>query len=76
MNKMDVGTVKIRQIADETAWRHFWFNHVMTEMDGRRPGKIAQRMRDAKLPLTRRLHQLRRLKPMIGAGSKTAPSDC
>jgi hypothetical protein len=71
---MEIGTAKIRQAANEIAWRHLWLNHVMTETGERRPGEIAQRIRNAKRPLIARLHQLRRLKSTIGAGSSFDPS--
>ena len=75
MSKTEIRTAKIRQIADEIAWRRFWLAHVMTETGEHRPGKIAQTMRNTKRPLTRRLHQLRRLNLTIGAGSSVRPWD-
>jgi hypothetical protein len=54
VSKPEIDAAEIRQIADEIAWRDFWLTHVMTEMGGRRPEKITQRMRHAKPPLTRR----------------------
>jgi len=31
VSKTEIGTAKIRQIANETAWRDFWYAHVMSE---------------------------------------------
>ncbi len=39
MSKTEIDTAKIRQITDETAWRDFWYAHVMTETGERGPAK-------------------------------------
>jgi hypothetical protein len=39
VSKTEIAAAKIRQIADEIAWRDFWYAHVMTETGQRGPAK-------------------------------------
>jgi hypothetical protein len=58
VSKTEIGTAKIRQIADEIAWRDFWYAHVMTETGERGPVK---KMPVREHGLTRRLRKPHRL---------------
>ena len=40
MSETEIAAAKIRQIADEIAWRDFWYAHVMIETGQPVPAKL------------------------------------
>jgi len=67
MIKKGIGTVELHRTVDQSAWRHFWLTEVMIETGHPLPAENGRStVRATNKSLTRRLHQLRRLKSAEG----------